>query len=287
MGNRCVLAAMTVLSVLVVLFVLQEASFPPPAAAAEPYTFGVVPQFEQRKLYAVWKPIIDELQRRTGLSFRLVTTLQVPEFEKEVAKGSFDFVYVNPYHLIQSRKSQGYLPLVCDKTQLHGIVVVKIDGPIRTLNDLKGKVVAFPSPNALGATLMIRSDLEQLHHVSVEPLYVKTHSSVYLHVAQGLAAAGGGVDKTLQEQPAPVRNALRILYTTRAVPSHPVAAHPRVKKADAEKVRRALLAMGNDPAAMELLAKVPIKGVRAVTVDDYLIMLDWGLERYWKPVLED
>jgi phosphonate transport system substrate-binding protein len=288
MKNKYVLTAMTVVSVLVVLCVLQETtSCILPAAAAEQYTLGVVPQFEQRKLHAIWKPIVDELQRRTGLSFKLVTTLQVQEFEKELAKGSFDFVFANPFHIIQIRKTQGYLPLVCDRTQLHGVLVVKKDGPIRTVNDLDGKTVAFPSPNALGATLMMRSDLEQIHHVSVTPLYVKTHSSVYLHVANGLAAAGGGIDKTLQEQAAAVRDSLRVLYLTRAIPSHPVAAHPRVKKADVEKVRRAFLAMGAEPAGRELLAKVPIKEIRTVTMGDYLPMVNWGLERYWMPIQED
>jgi phosphonate transport system substrate-binding protein len=280
--------AMTVIRLFLLLFCIQGATcFAPPAATAEDYTFGVVPQFEQRKLYAIWKPIVDELHRRTGLSFKLVTTLQVQDFEKEFAKGSFDFVYVNPYHVLQARKSQGYLPLVCDRARLRGILVVKKDGPVRTVHDLNGKTVAFPSPNALGASLLMRADLEKIHHVSVTPLYVKTHSSVYLHVARGLTAAGGGVEKTLQEQPAAIRDALRVLYTTRAMPSHPVAVHSRVKRGDAEKVRLALLAMGGDPVGRVLLSKVPIKEVVSVGMDAYLPMSDWGLERYWKPYQED
>ena len=43
--------------------------------ASESYLFGVVPQFEQRKLYAIWDPIIKELEKRTGLDFTLATTL--------------------------------------------------------------------------------------------------------------------------------------------------------------------------------------------------------------------
>jgi phosphonate transport system substrate-binding protein len=280
--------AVTAVAVLAVLSIFSLRFFPAPKGeAAEQYTFGVSPQFEQRKLYAIWKPIIDELQKRTSLSFTLVTTLKIQDFEKEFAKGSFDFVYVNPYHIVQARKSPGYLPLVSDKAPLRGILVVKKDGPVRTLGDLNNKVVAFPSPNALGASLMMRADLEQVHHLTVIPLYVKTHSSVYLHVAKGLTPAGGGVEKTLHEQDADIRDSLRVLYTTRGMPSHPVAAHPRVKKQDAEKVRRAFLAMGSDPAGRELLSNVPMQGVMAVTMSEYLVMADWGLERYWQPIQED
>ena len=67
-------------------------------AASKPYTFGVTPQFEQRKLHTIWTPIIRELEQRTGLRFELVTTLNIKDFEKEVAAGNFDFVYTNPYH---------------------------------------------------------------------------------------------------------------------------------------------------------------------------------------------
>lgn len=42
------------------------------ARAAElKYFVGVVPRFEQPKLYAVWRPVLDELEKRTGLKSEL------------------------------------------------------------------------------------------------------------------------------------------------------------------------------------------------------------------------
>jgi len=251
--------------------------------AEQKYVFGVVPQFEQRKLFAIWKPIIDDLERRTGLSFDLVTTLKIQDFEKEFIQGNFDFAYMNPYHILKAVPAQGYIPLVRDKAPLRGVLVVRKDGPIRTVAELSGKVVAFPSPNALGAALLMRADLERLYHIKVTPLYVKTHSSVYLHVVKDLTAAGGGVQKSLQEQSPDIRDALRVLYTTRPLPSHPVAAHPRVPKEQREKVRRALLAMGAGPEGNELLSRIPMKEITAASMDDYKEMQEWGLDAYWDP----
>ncbi len=127
----------------------------------------------------------------------------------------------------------------------------------------------------------MRADLERLHGTVVKPLYVKTHSSVYLHVVKGLADAGGGVEKTLQEQDPAVREALRIIYTTRSIPSHPIAAHPRVPKKHREEVRRALLALAETAEGRELLSKVPIKQLVSTSMEDYRDMLWWGLESYW------
>jgi phosphonate transport system substrate-binding protein len=280
-------------AVLFIIFFTSIVSFLPRihqqqafAAAEKTYTFGVVPQFEQRKLYATWKPIVDDLEKRTGLKFNLVTTLKIQDFEKTIARGEFDFIYVNPYHVIQVHDTQGYIPLVADKTPVRGILVVRKGGPIEKPADLNGKTVAFPSPNALGSSLLVRADLENIYHVKVTPLYVTTHSSVYLHVAKDMAAAGGGAEKTFQEQDESLKSQLQVIYTTRSCPSHPVAAHPRVEKDVRDKVRKALLDMSETQDGKEMLLKVPAKQLIPVTYADYAIMRDWGLEKYWEPIQE-
>lgn len=251
------------------------------AAAGESYTFAVTPQFEQRKLFAIWMPIVDEVQKRTGLSLKLTSMTTVPEFEKELAKSTFDFIYCNPYSIIKSVPDPGYIPLVRDSVPLRGILLVRKDSPYTKLSDLEGKTVAFPSPNAIGASLLIRADLARLHHVNIKPMYVKTHSSVYLHVATGLADAGGGVETTLQEQGDAIKDALRIIYTTREFPSLPVAVNPRVPKADREKVRKALLELSATPEGKEMFARVPMQEVTPTSLEDYAPMRSWGLESFW------
>lgn len=251
------------------------------ARADDSYTFAVVPQFEQRKLFGIWKPIVDELAKRSGLQLRLVATLTVPEFERELAQGHFDFSYANPYHILRESKRQGYIPLVRDAVPLEGILVVAKESPIRSVTELDGKTLAIPSPNALGASLLIRADLENIYHVRMMPLNVKTHSSVYLNVATGAADAGGGVQKTLEEQDPGIRTALRVLYTTRSMPSHPVSAHPRVPKPAREALRKALLEMAATPAGRALLAEIPMTQPVATSIDDYAPMQNWGLDKYW------
>ncbi len=252
-----------------------------PARAEESYTFAVVPQFEQRKLFGIWKPIVDELSKRTGMRLNLVATLTVPAFEHELEKGSYDFVYANPYHILRVSESQGYLPLVRDALPLRGILVVRKDDPIRSPAELNGKALAIPSPNALGASLLLRADLEHVYRAKVDMLNVRTHSSVYLNVLTGVAVAGGGVEKTLQEQDKAIQDGLRILYTTREMPSHPIAAHPRVGADKRERVRKALLEMAGTASGAKLLEEVPMRKMVSTTLDDYVVMKKWGLEKYW------
>ena len=270
---------LTRLACLLTLAVVQLA--PSAAQAAESYSFAVVPQFEQRKLFAIWKPIIDELNRLTGIEFQLKANMTVQDFERSIDVGSFDFIYANPYHVLRQVTRQGYLPLVNDRVPLRGILVVRKDSPLNSPAELDGKTLAIPSFNALGASLLLRADLEQLFKTKIVPLNVKTHSSVYLHVANGLAPAGGGVEKTLQEQDPTVQNALRVLYTTRDMPSHPISAHPRVPQDVRQKVQKALLDITATNSDRKLLAHIPMTDPGPTSIKEFQTMGQWGLEKYW------
>ena len=246
------------------------------------YIFGIVPQFEQRKLFSIWRPILDELEKRTGLFFKIVGSPKIPVFEKKYMEGIYDFAYMNPYHILKAHDSQGYTPLVRDGGRvLKGVLVVKKDSSIQNLKELANKQVAFPAPNALGASLLMRADLAQLHGVEIIPNYVQTHSSVYLHVATGMVEAGGGVASTLRSQKPDVQNNLRVLYETRHMSPHPVTVHPRVPPEDAEKVRQAFLAMAQTEDGAALLSKIPMRETITASMDDYSPMLEWGLDAFY------
>lgn len=256
-------------------------ALPVPVVAGTTYTLGVVSQFEPRKIYAIWKPIADELSRRTGLEIQLVVSINITEFEAALEKGTFDFVYANPYHILRVSNSQGYIPLVRDSEPLRGILVVRRDSPVKSVKELAGKALAVPSPNSVGASLLLRADLERLYGVHMSMLNARTHSSVYLNVLNGLADAGGGVQKSLSEQNPEVQGGLRILYTTRAMPSHPIAAHPRIKPDVCELLRKTVLEMSATPAGKALLDEIPMPSPVTASLEDYLVMRPWGLDSYW------
>lgn len=260
-------------------------SAPPTAAAPEQataaYTFGVAPQFDQRKLFATWKPLIDALAKTTGESFRFVSATSVPEFERAIAKGNYDFIYVNPYHLYRERHRQGYVPLVRDIAPLRGVVAVRSDSEIRELADLDGKSLAVPSPNAIGASILIQAELERVHGIRVKVVNAKSHSSAYLYAINQLSDAAGGVEKTLAEQEPAVRDALRVVYRTSDFPSHPIAAHPRIPEALRERVRQAFLNLSADPAGRALLQEIPMSRAVAASFRDYEAFRALNLDAYW------
>jgi len=251
-----------------------------PAQAEPVFSFSVAPQFERRILFGIWQPIVDELEKRTGQRFELVTSLSVGEYDADVRRGAYDFVYANPYLMESIDENPGYIALVRDSQPLHGILFVRQGSPVKRIEDLQGKSLAVPSMSALGASLLLRAELDRQYGVKMVPLIAKTHSSVFLHVLNGLADAGGSVQKAFAEQDPRAQGALRILHRTRNVPPHPIAAHRRVPEAIREKVRQAFIAMSASEEGRQLLARVPMQQAVAATSDEYHVIRGLKLENY-------
>lgn len=253
-----------------------------PAKAETEYAFGVVPQFEPRKLSNIWSPILKELNARTGLKLKMVGSSEIPEFETDFMGGEFDFAYMNPYHALMASTEQGYVPLVRDNgRKLFGILVAKKDNPISSVVELNNKKIAFPAPNALGAALLMRADLDQIYKIKFKASYVQTHSSVYLNVLLGEVDAGGGVMGTFNGQKPEVRDGLKIIYKTRSMAPHPVVAHPRVPKEHMDLVRNAFFDIGKSEEGAAMLAKIPMKKIGPAEIKEYLELKEWRLDRYF------
>lgn len=254
----------------------------PAHADGKVYTVGVVPQFEARRIALIWQPILDEVSKRSGLKLELKASPNIPDFETQFSAGEFDFAYMNPYHAILANEKQGYTPLLRDNGRsLFGIIVVKKDSPIQSVKELDGKTVAFPAPNALGASLLPRAELDRKFNIKTNDIYVKSHSSVYLNVLLGKAAAGGGVQKTLSQQPEKIRDQLRILYKTNQVPPHPLSAHPRIDKSIQDRVTAAFLELGSSDEGKALLKKIPMKKIGGASIKDYGPIRKLGLDEYY------
>lgn len=249
---------------------------------AETYTFGVVPQFDIRQVTRIWQPILEEVSSRSGVTLKLSPSARIQEFEKEFENGNFDFAYMNPYHALVANRVKGYQPILNDHgKRLFGIIVVRKDSPISDITQIDGKKVVMPAPNALGASLLPRSEFSNKFHIKPEISYVRSHDSVYLNTAMGMADAGGAVMATFKRQPKEVRDQLRILYKTGNVPKHPVTAHPRVPSEVVKRVQKAFLELGNSDKGKALLAKIPMKKIGPATLKDFKVLIDMGLEAFY------
>ncbi len=273
---RTILTLLTVL-----LWAMATAGAGQPPGSGPRYSVGVLPHYEARRLFAIWRPLLDALERETGLQLSARIGKSIGTYEQEIIDGAFDFAYMGPYHQVLSESTAGYVPLVRDVgADIHGILVVRRDAPFGDVQELEGKVVALPAPNAIASSMMIRAELAERYGVRIVPRYVHTHDSVYLNVVLGETAAGGTQQKTLAQMRPEIRDQLRVLYRTRDIPAHPISAHPRVPEVDRERMRSGILALWADPQSRPLLEAVPFKALGSTGPEDYEPIRRMGLQRF-------
>ena len=252
------------------------------AAAAEPLTLALVPRSPPAIMHRQWTPFAERVAEATGVGVRLRIYSSFPAFESDVRRGIPDLVFHNPYQQLVAYQVQGYIPLVRNGARpLTGVLVVRHDSPVRTLDDLNGADIAFPHPTAFAASLYMRALLQDKEKIRFHAHYLTTHGNVYRHVILGRVAAGGGVNMTLEREPPETQRALRVLYITPPTPSHPLSAHPRVPAAVREALIQAVLGLNQDEDGRALLRRVDLaEPVRADQRRDYQPLERLHLERY-------
>lgn len=230
---------------------------------SQTYSFAVVPQQSAQRLAELWQPLFDEVFRLSGVELLFTTAPSIPDFEKRLAEGEYDFAYMNPYHYTVFADQPGYRAFAksADK-QIKGIVVVQKDSEYQTLEDLAGIEMAFPAPKAFAATVLPRSHLAN-SGTAVQPFYVRTHDSVYLNVAQNNFAAGGGIYRTFNNMPEEVKSQLRVLWESPGYTPHALAHHPRLSNELVAIVQQAFANLANSEQGKSLLANLGISQFEA------------------------
>lgn len=251
------------------------------AQATQTLSFAVVPQVGAKQIFTDWTPVLKQVSKLTGVEFKLKFYPSIPEFEADFLKGGPDIAYMNPYHLIMASKAAGYRPIIRDDASiLQGILVVRKDSPVTRIDQLDGETLAFPAPNAFGASLYMRALLTREAKIRFTPIYVTTHPNVFRNVVLGQALAGGAVLRTFNQESPEMQAQLRILYQTPAVYPHPIAVHPRVPVKVVDAIRQAFLEMGRDPDFAGALKKIEIPSPSKAALEDYAPLAKLGLEDF-------
>lgn len=114
------------------------------AAQGAEYTLGVLPTFPPVATHTRWMPFVGRLSQEVGFDFRLKVYEQMADFERDIVSPQApDFIFANALQIMVAHKAQSYLPLVRGKGQVRGVVFVRQDSPIKSVDDLMGKLIAF------------------------------------------------------------------------------------------------------------------------------------------------
>jgi len=227
------------------------------------HLFAVVPQHSSLQLTTMWGPFVAHLAIETGLNIQLTTAKDITTFERCLAQGAYEFAYMNPYHYTMFHARSGYQAFAHQtQKKLRGLLVTRKASAIRSLAELEGKSVAFPSPGAFGASILTQAEIRH-RNIRFAPKYVKSHDSVYRAVAAGLYAAGGGVARTFGKIPHAVKAQLQVIHYTEEYTPHAFAALAGIPADVITRVRDAMTNVARRSPA--IIAGLGMDGIEAAT----------------------
>ena len=231
--------------------------------------FGIVPQQGPSDIELNWGPLAEYIEAQSDYTVYIKTASSIPEFEQRVLEGRYDLAYMNPYHYVLFSQNPGYRAFAKQKGKaIKGILVVRKDSPYTDLSDFDAQEASFPSPLAFAASLLTRAEFNN-RNIEIEPVYVRSHDSVYASVANGLYPVGGGVKRTFGTTDPEIQAQLKILWTTNPYTPHAFAAHPRVSEEILDELQQILEGINQSPEKDKILKPIKFKGFETAVDQDW------------------
>lgn len=235
------------------LVILVSSSAPVMSATEKPDYFGVINQRSITLTAKYWNPILNYVKKKTGVPLKLRMAKTGPETTAMTVRSEHAFVYTN-HMFTPERDKVGYRVILRMQTpSINSIIIVRKDSPIKSLQELHKKVVAFPHSNAfvgywVPMDHLIRSNI----HVSSTFSGNQEGAMAQVHHGKAVAAA---VNKQVLERYARRENFnYRGLWTSEPFLSIPIMAHPDMPPQKIDAIRKAFIDMKNDPEGRKILA---------------------------------
>ena len=228
----------------------------PDSSASQPtYRFSPVNQYGIELTAAYWNPIISYVSRRTGLNLQLKIGRTSADTTAYVLANEVEFVFSN--HLFSpERERLGWRVFARRLADpIRSQVAVLESSDITTLQDLKGRVVAFPGPEATVAYKFAYAHLLQ-RGVDVQVVFGGNMDGAFGQLLSGRVAAVGTHSQLSEGWSQRTGRALRVLWNSPPLPDLAMLVARRVPDADAEAVRRAVAGMLSDPEGRSILSTV-------------------------------
>jgi len=241
----------------------------PVLADAREVRFGLTPVFlsSDLELLTQLKTYLSGALKRP---VTLVTRRTYQEITALLLSGQLDAAWICGYPFIQyrDRLSLVAVPVWRGQPLYQSYLIVDRDRPVADIRDLRGDIHAFSDPDSNSGHLVTQAALAELRETP-ERFFGKTfftysHRNVVRAVASGLAASGsvdGYVWEVMSELEPELTGRTRVVRQSEWLGFPPIAcAKPAEHTILAADIRRALVAMGEDPAGRKVLDLLRLDG---------------------------
>jgi phosphonate transport system substrate-binding protein len=225
---------------------------PVAAQQQQPLGFYVLHQRTVSLTAQYWNPILTYVGRKSGVPLDLKLAKTASEGNANAEAGKYDFLYTNHF-FTPERDRLGYKCIARPAGPgIRSQIVVPVDSPIQSLQDLKGKEVGFVSRDGFTGYWLPMDALLRAN-VDFKPVFTGNQeaSSAQLRVNK-IAAAG--VNSTVMARYARREGfQYRALWTSEVYGDLCIMANPRVPAEKVTAVTQTLVKMVDDAEGRNVL----------------------------------
>lgn len=217
-------------------------------------SFGVITQRSAVLTAQYWNPILRYISQKSGVPLSLKMAKTAPEHSAMIAKSEFDFVYTN-HNFIPENDLVGYYVIARPiESAIMGQIVVLGDSPAKSLADLAGQEVVFPSKVAF-VGYYVPMDALLRAGIKVKPLFAGNQEGAMGQLKARRVNAAAVNSQIMQAFAEREQIEYRVLWSSEKFLNIPISVHPGVPKANVAAVQEALVKMASDPVGMKVLAE--------------------------------
>jgi phosphonate transport system substrate-binding protein len=221
-------------------------------AEEQPYAFNVLNQRSIALTSQYWNPILIYVSKKSGVPLELKLARTVKEANALAEQGAYQFLYTNHF-FTPERDKLGFKVIARPQgTGIRGQIVVASDSPIKTIQELNGKEVAFPSPDAFAA-YWLPMDVLLKNKVNVKGVFTSNQEAGLAQLKVGTVAAAGVNDSIIQRYARREGFEYRLLWGSEIYNDLCIMASSKVPAAKVAAVRDAFVNMMNDPEGRKVL----------------------------------
>ncbi len=249
------------------------------AHADEPLDIGIFPRRSMDVTRSMFTPLAEYLQSKLERKVVLHTAYDYRAFWKLLEGRQLDLVHFNQYHYVRSRKEAGYRVIAKNRefgtVNMRAVIMVRRDGEIKTLEDLKGGKIIFGGGrdamiSYIAPTYLLRRaglmPGDYMEGFALNPPQGLT--SVYY--LQGDAAAVGHVVPDLLERKNKLDiGELREIASSQELTQLPWAVSPDLSADMLDRVRELLLNLDKNPEGRKVLKSMDIDSLEPASDRSY------------------
>jgi len=224
----------------------------PGGAAEQAYAFYVLNQRSIALTAQYWNPILTYVSRKSGVPLELKLAKTAKEGNAIAEMGKYDFLYTNHF-FTPERDRLGYKVIARPAGPgIRSQIVVPMDSPIQSLQDLNDKDVAFVTPDGFTGYWLPMDALLRAR-VNIKVVFTGNQEASSAQLKINKVAAAGVNSSVMARYGRRESFEYRALWTSDVYQDLCIMANPKVPAEKVAAVRAALINMVKDPEGRAIL----------------------------------